>query len=75
MNFAPKLRHLCLVAFLAALTLASSAQSATEATKIAAALQPASRVVIERLSTLHELPDGAWKVHPGDLAHAEAVTL
>jgi len=49
------------------------AQSAEEAGKIAAALQPESRTVIERLSGLHELPDGAWKMHSGDLAHGEAI--
>jgi alpha-mannosidase len=34
-----------------------------------------SRAVIERLSILRELPDGAWKMHSGDLAHGEAVNL
>jgi alpha-mannosidase len=31
--------------------------------------------VIGRLSRLHELPDGAWKMHSGDMAHGEAVNL
>jgi alpha-mannosidase len=79
MNFVPKLRYLCFVALVAALfaalTLASAAQSATEAAKIAAGLSPAARAVLDRLSALHELPDGAWKIHPGDVPHAEAVTL
>jgi alpha-mannosidase len=53
----------------------ATAQSAAEAEKIAAALPPESRAVIERLSGLHELPDGVWKIHAGDLAHGEAVNL
>jgi len=53
----------------------AQAQSAAEAAKIAAQLQPQSQAVIERLSGLHELPDGTWKMHPGDLAHGEAVNL
>ena len=50
------------------------AQSAADAAKIAAGLPPESRAVIERLSSLRELPDGTWKMHAGDLAHGEAVT-
>jgi alpha-mannosidase len=53
----------------------AAAQSATDAGKIAASLDPESRVVIERLSGLRELPDGVWKLHAGDLAHGEAVAL
>ena len=53
----------------------AAAQSASEAAKIAASLQPQSRAVIEHLSGLYELPDGGWKIHPGDLAHGEAVNL
>ena len=51
------------------------AQTAEEAATIAAKLTPASRAVIERLSALHELPDGQWKSHTGDVAHGEAVAL
>ncbi len=51
------------------------AQSAAEAAKIAADLQPESRAVLERLSGLYELPDGTWKMHVGDLAHGEAVNV
>ena len=55
------------------------AQTAAEAAKMTAkrvaSLEPESRTVIERLSALHELPDGAWKLHAGDLAHGEAVGL
>jgi len=53
----------------------ANAQNAADAQKIAAALDPQSRAVIERLSTLRELPDGAWKMLGGDLAHGEAVNL
>jgi alpha-mannosidase len=52
-----------------------SAQSAADAAKISAVLQPESRAVIDRLSGLHELPDGTWKMHGGDLAHGEAADL
>ena len=53
----------------------AQAQTAADAAKIAAKLQPESRTTIERLSGLSELPDGAWKMHAGDLAHGEAVNL
>ena len=49
------------------------AQSAADAAKIAATLPADSRAVIDRLSTLRELPDAPWKMHAGDLAHGEAV--
>jgi alpha-mannosidase len=58
------------------------AQSAEEAAKLKAELasltanlEPASRAVIVRLSELHQLPDGQWKMHSGDLAHGEAVQV
>ena len=51
------------------------AQTATEAAAIAASLQPEARAVLDRLSGLHDLPDGAWKMHTGDLAHGESVNL
>ncbi len=80
MNSALKLlivRFACLAA-LAAVTFfvgGASAQSAADATKIAATLPAESRAVIERLSSIRELPDGAWKLHAGDLAHGEALNL
>ncbi len=52
-----------------------AAQSAGDAAKIDAGLAPESRAVIERLSGLRVLPDGAWKMHAGDLAHGETVGL
>jgi alpha-mannosidase len=51
------------------------AQNAVQAAKIAAALPAPAQAVIARLSTLGELPDGQWKMHPGDLAHGEATGL
>jgi alpha-mannosidase len=34
-----------------------------------------SRAVIERLTTLGELPKGVWKMHVGDIPHGESVDL
>ena len=71
-------RHLIpCIAFLIALFAAATvaAQSAADAAKIVANLTPESKAVIERLSGLRELPDGAWKMHSGDLAHGEAANL
>src|SRR5208337_2360858 len=76
LKFRPRLLTLpvlCTVALLFAAR--GSAQSAADAAKIASNLQPESRAVIDRLSGLRELPDGAWKIHAGDLAHGEAVHL
>ena len=56
-------------------TVGAKAQSAEDAAKIAASLQPESQAVIARLSGLPSLPEGAWKMHQGDLAHGEAVNL
>ena len=57
----------------------AASQTAAQAAKMTAEslanLSPDSRAVLERLSALHELPDGAWKLHAGDLAHGEAVGL
>ena len=67
----------CLLAIAGVLFFAgrATAQTADEAAKLAANLPAESRAVIARLSTLRELPDGAWKMHTGDLAHGEAVNL
>ncbi len=51
------------------------AQDAKQAAQIVAALPAPAQAVVARLSTLSELPDGAWKMHAGDMAHGEAVTL
>jgi len=53
----------------------AAAQNAGETARIAATLPAESRAVLTRLSALHELPDGAWKSHAGDLAHGEAAGL
>jgi alpha-mannosidase len=60
----------------------ATAQTAVEAAKVAAEinrvasnLPPESRDVITRLTLLRQLPDGAWKMHSGDLAHGEAADL
>ena len=57
------------------LTGGAVAQDAEQAAKIAEKLPQQSRDVIARLSELHELPDGQWKMHSGDLAHGEAVKV
>jgi alpha-mannosidase len=79
MNSALKLRFArlaCLFVFVATLfTSRVLGQSAAEAAKIAAPLPADARAVLDRLSMLRELPDGAWKLHAGDLAHGEAVGL
>jgi alpha-mannosidase len=79
MNSALKLRFArfaCLFVFAATLFASRVlGQSAAEAAKIAAPLPADARAVIDRLSLLRELPDGAWKLHAGDLAHGEAVGL
>src|ERR1035437_11120551 len=53
----------------------AGAQTVAEAGKIAVNLPQESRAVIDRLSGLRELPDGAWKMHSGDQAHGEAANL
>jgi alpha-mannosidase len=53
----------------------ATAQTAAQAAQIAATLPADTHAVIKRLSGLRELPDGAWKLHAGDLAHGEAVNL
>jgi alpha-mannosidase len=79
MNSALKLRFArfaCLFVFAA--TLCASCvlgQSAAEAAKIADPLPADTRAVLDRLSLLRELPDGAWNLHAGDLAHGEAIGL
>src|SRR6266567_5556488 len=57
------------------LTPAAAAQDAEQAAKIAEKLPQPSKDVIARLSELSELPEGQWKMHTGDLAHGEAVSL
>jgi alpha-mannosidase len=51
------------------------AQRSSEMDKATALLAPASRTVVDRLASLHELPAGTWKMHPGDVAHGEDTNL
>ena len=53
----------------------ASAAHAQDVKKIAASLPAPAQAVVERLSTLRELPDGTWKMHSGDIAHGETVGL
>ena len=53
----------------------TQAQSPAEAATISAHLEPQVQAVIAKLSTLPNLPDAAWKMHAGDLAHGEAANL
>ena len=41
----------------------------------ASRLPAQARAVVDRLSSLTELPDGAWRMHVGDIPHGEAVNL
>ncbi len=73
---------LAVVAAATLLTPRATAQTAVEAAKVAAEisrvasnLPPESRDVVTRLTMLRELPGGAWKMHGGDLAHGEDVSL
>ncbi len=71
-------RHSVLIVLVAMMVVFAgrgTAQAADESTEMAASLQPESRAVLGRLSVLHLLPDGAWKMHSGDMAHGEAVNL
>ena len=53
----------------------AAAQAPTEFTRAAATLPPDARAVANRLMSLRQLPDGAWKFHTGDLAHGEDANL
>ena len=84
MNTVLKLRFVrfsCLGVFAGAVLFAGTscigavAQSAADAARIAASLPTDTHAVIDRLSSLSDLPDGTWKLHAGDLAHGEAVNL
>jgi len=80
MNSVLKFRYVrfaCLTVFAGAVLFAGQglAQTAADSAKIVAFLPADTHVVIDRLSSLSELPDGAWKMHSGDLAHGEAVEL
>jgi alpha-mannosidase len=51
------------------------ARVAAEVAKVAGKLPPASQEAITRLTLLGQLPDGTWKMHSGDVAHAEDANL
>lgn len=38
-------------------------------------MPPSAREVVEQLGTLNKLPDGQWRVHPGDVPHGESTDL
>ena len=80
----PVLRHrLAALSAIALLVLGSLLLPATPAqaqnvalrAKIEATLPAPAQAVMTRLATLSELPDGAWKMHSGDMAHGEAIGL
>ena len=50
----------------------AQAQSPKEIAEITHTLSPASQKVIERLSTLNNLPAEQWRYHAGDFAHGES---
>ena len=72
-------RLVCVASFIGAASILSSvcalAQTAAEASKIAAVLNTDAQAVIDRLSSLSELADGTWKMQAGNFAHGEAVNL
>ncbi len=39
------------------------------------AFSPAQQATLDRLNSLQTLPDGAWRLHEGDVAHGESLTL
>ena len=56
-------------------TAVEAAKVAAEISRVASNLPPESRDVITRLIMLRELPGGSWKMHGGDLAHGEDLSL
>jgi alpha-mannosidase len=79
MNSSMNMRRLAIVLVLAfalfAARLASAQVVVSETERVAAQLPAPSRAVVERLLSLGQLPAGIWKLHAGDLAHGEAVSL
>lgn len=53
----------------------ASAQSAKDVQEITKSLSAPAQAVLQRLSTLNNLPAEGWKFHPGDMAHGEAIDL
>ena len=54
---------------------ASYALSAAQAVPSITLLQPEDQAIVARLGELNHLPQGTWRVHPGDVAHGESVDL
>ena len=66
----PLLRSLCLLGFFA--TLPALAQRGAT---VQPAFSPAESKIVGRLESLQTLPGGAWRLHTGDVAHGEAMSL
>jgi alpha-mannosidase len=62
------------VAFFAACS-ASGQVAVSESQRVSSQLPQQERVIVDRLLSLGQLPAGTWKMHAGDLAHGEAVSL
>ncbi|MGP8251918.1 MAG: alpha-mannosidase [Terracidiphilus sp.] len=73
--FRSSLRYFVLCLGILIVATASSAQPPTDYNKATAMPPPDAQTVIYRLGSFRELPDGAWKMHAGDLPHAEDVDL
>ena len=48
---------------------------ATSAQEVSGKIPAPAQHVIDRLGKLNQLPDGDWRVHPGDLPHGESPDL
>jgi alpha-mannosidase len=78
MNSSSKARfYLAIVLLLSFFTagLAPGQTVVSETERVAAQLPAQAHGVVERLLSLGQLPAGTWKMHSGDLAHGEAVSL
>ena len=80
MNSSWKVRNYALLALLLLgklffVAAPATAQSSSEMERAAALLPAQSRAVVERLTSLAQLPPGTWKMHVGDVTHGERVYL
>jgi alpha-mannosidase len=67
---------LFLLPLMGVLLIAGSASAERgESAAAAKLLPPESRAVVDRLTSLHQLPAGVWKIHVGDIAHGEDANL
>jgi alpha-mannosidase len=53
----------------------ANAQTAAQAAEIVKSLSGTSQSVVERLTTLNQIPAEEWRFHAGDLAHGESPDL